>query len=82
MWMFVSDAQIKKTILDAQSSISTKDTIETDTEAKSNSNKIKLKDTGKSTNKLTKNKEKIKVVKKISKSIISKVKSFTTKKTK
>ena len=73
---------IKKTIVDAQSSISAKDTIETDTEVKSNSNKIKLKDTGKSTNKLTKNKEKIKVVKKISKSIISKVKSFTTKKTK
>ena len=73
---------IKKTILDAQSSISAKDTIEADTEAKSNSNKIKLKDTGKSTNKLTKNKEKIKVVTKISKSIISKVKSFTTKKTK
>ena len=73
---------IKKTILDAQSSISVKDTIETDREAKSNSNKIKLKDTDKSTNKLTKNKEKIKVVKKISKSIISKVKSFTTKKTK
>ena len=73
---------IKKTILDAQSSISAKDTIETDTEAKSNSNKIKLKDTDKSTNKLTKNKEKIKVVKKISKSIISKVKSFTIKKIK
>ena len=73
---------IKKTILDAQSSISAKDKIEADTEVKSNSNKIKLKDTDKSTNKLTKNKEKIKVVAKISKSIISKVKSFTTKKTK
>ena len=73
---------IKKTILDAQSSISAKDTIEADMEAKSNSNKIKLKDTDKSTNKLTKNEEKIKVVKKISKSIISKVKSFTIKKIK
>ena len=73
---------IKKTILDAQSSISAKDTIEADMEAKSNSNKIKLKDTDKSTNKLGKNKEKIKVVKKISKSIISKVKSLATKKTK
>ena len=73
---------IKKTILDAQSSISAKDTIETDMEVKTNSNKIKLKDTDKSTNKLSKNKEKIKVVKKISKSIISKVKSFTKKKTK
>ena len=38
---------IKKTVLDAQPSISAKDTIEADTEVKSNSNKIKLKDTDK-----------------------------------
>jgi len=77
---------IKKTILDAQSKIIEKQTEDekntTEPDENTKSKKIKLKDLDKGINKLTKNKEKIKVVKKISKSIISKVKSFTTKKTK
>ena len=77
---------IKKTILDAQSNVTEKqnqkDKITIETDANIKSNKAKIKDPVKVTRKLAKNKEKIKVVKKISKSIISKVKSLTTKKAK
>ena len=78
---------IKQTILDAQSNMSTKEETLNDKEKnKSNieqeSKVSKSKIPIKKEKKLAKNKENIKVVKKISKSIISKVKSLATKKTK
>jgi len=77
---------IKKTILDAQSNISKeelpKDKVTSDSQIEEDSNKQKPKPYNIKEKKVEKSKEKIKVVKKISKSIFSKVKSLATKKTK
>jgi len=80
---------IKETIIDAQSNISrtesqeNKDEKLSQTDKDSKEKKIKAVDKAdKKEKKTPKKKDKIKVVKKISKSIISKVKSLTTKKTK
>ena len=80
---------IKETIIDAQSNISkaaiqeNKDENQFRTEKDSKEKKIKAVDKTVNKEKITpKKKEKIKVVKKISKSIISKVKSLTAKKAK
>ncbi len=77
---------IKQTILDAQSNIKVEempqDKISTEPDIEKESKKIKPKIFNKKEKKDEKGKEKIKVVKKISKSIISKVKSLASKKTK
>ena len=77
---------IKQTILDAQSNIKveemSQDKISTEPDIEKESKKIKPKIFNKKEKKDEKGKEKIKVVKKISKSIISKVKSLASKKTK
>jgi len=80
---------IKETIIDAQSNIAKTETQENinekqfSTDKDSKENKIRVVNkVDKKEKKTPKKKEKIKVVKKISKSIISKVKSLTAKKTK
>ena len=77
---------IKQTILDAQSNLSqtdlSKDKIITKPHVEKESKKTKSKIYNKKEKDNKKGNEKIKVVKKISKSIFSKVKSLATKKTK
>tara|TARA_Y100000590_G_scaffold101845_1_gene115681 strand:- start:82 stop:966 length:885 start_codon:yes stop_codon:yes gene_type:complete len=77
---------VKQTILNAQSNMSdteiSKDKIIAEPSIETETQKKKTKLFNKKEKKIEKNKEKIKVVKKISKSIISKVKSLATKKTK
>ena len=70
---------IKQTILDAQQNIMHVDSEEIDKDKKNDKPKIKVKEEKTNQDK-PKSKDKIKVVKKISKSILSKVKSLTSKK--
>jgi small subunit ribosomal protein S2 len=70
---------IKQTILDAQQNIMHVDSEEIDKDKKNDKPKIKVKEEKTNQDK-PKSKDKVKVVKKISKSILSKVKSLTSKK--